>query len=181
MKQLTLEKKKSAIQFIRAKSAVRQCRLKNCVCGFENWMKSGIFNDWRLKRGLWYPCCFKRTFKLYLIFDYEAKKPSEWTYRWKRRDINSNSIAVRNRDFIFRSTAAAEQLWPHAKAILCDTRKKPSPNIFESILFLRFKCRFWRQRDVSTALRRAGLPLRPKIKRIIPYKFSNSELIFLNT
>jgi len=69
----------------------------------------------------------------------------------KRRRIETEST-YRNCDFILGSVAEVERLWSVCNALLSDNRKRMSPLVFESIVFLKENRSYWSQSIISKAI-----------------------------
>eukprot|EP00171_Calliarthron_tuberculosum_P023569 IDg23569t1 len=73
----------------------------------------------------------------------------------KRRCMTSK---YRNCGFIVGSAAEVERLWSVAKFILSDYRMATTPELFESLIFLKINAKFWDVRLVSEAVRAIRVP-----------------------
>jgi len=69
----------------------------------------------------------------------------------KKSKLNSNEDPYINCDFILGSAAEVERLWSTCKYILCENRRRLTPQLFEALVFLKVNGRFWDAKMVSQA------------------------------
>lgn len=75
----------------------------------------------------------------------------------KRRKISSAAQEYVNCDFILGSVAEVERIWSISKHVLTVERRLMTPQLFESIVFLKYNERFWNEQLVSKAIKSARI------------------------
>ena len=70
----------------------------------------------------------------------------------KRRRISQGNEKYVDTNFVLGSVAIVERLWPHAKHVLSDTRKRSLPVLVEAILFLKTNRSYWNISEVCKAM-----------------------------
>jgi hypothetical protein len=82
--------------------------------------------------------------------DFEAR--AQKFLEEKEKDDQAENPYV-NCNFVYGSTAEVERLWSVASYVLTKQRRRMTPQLFESILFLRYNERFWDQTTVAEAMK----------------------------